>query len=219
MLALGFAATLLSLLGLMPQVTRVVRTRVIDGISLLSLLLGLLTFSLWGTYGLAIGDPAQILTNGAYLAGFTVLVWYASGASWRRSWWVPLVPVAMMGLAVGLSWLSAPALAATAGATVGAIQRLPQVFTALSGVPLWGLSPHSVLLTLASALAWTGYGVAAGDLIVFAASVLGATMQTVIVWRRLPPHVVVAAIDEGRTHRLAQSVLGGARGVRRYLAS
>lgn len=65
---LGAAAALASMMSFAPQAIKIARTRDVSGLSTRTYALTVLAFALWLAYGVARGDYALIIPNGACLA-------------------------------------------------------------------------------------------------------------------------------------------------------
>lgn len=197
----------LSLYAWVPQASRTLRTRTTEGLSATSLALVLTCSAFWLVYGLGISDAAQIVNNVGAMLLVGVIAWVvASQRQGLARMWPWLVVALAASLAVGASSLWGPAAAASIGGAIGTVSRLPQVWVAISGRPLFGLDPWAVVLALVSGLLWTAYGVLASDVPVIATSVLGVALQSVIVYRRLPLRRTLHSLSTGRLGRRVASV-------------
>lgn len=198
----------LTVASTLPQLRRVVTTGVTTGLSGPTLVLSLVTFTLWLVYGLGTADPAQVANSGvalALLGVLTVLVGRATGAPW----WLPVAAVTATALAAALvSWLVDPAVAAAAGAVLGVLMRLPQVQVAWSGADLAGLCPWATVLGAVVPAVWSVYGLVIGDPIVVASAVTGLLVQAAIMWRRLPPRRTLTTLAAGRCGALVAALAG-----------
>jgi uncharacterized protein with PQ loop repeat len=194
----GVVAVSLSVLTQIPQVLRALRTRVTDGLSTGTLALSLLGCSHWCAYGFGVLDAAQITNNVANLLLLSLLAHALVLAGAMRRWQGPALLLGSVGLAVAVAGLASPMAAAAVATTIGLCAKVPQVRIALSGAPLWGLDPWTVLLGCVSASLWTGYGLSVGDAVVVGSSTLSGLLSAVIVWRRLPPRRTLWSLSEGR---------------------
>lgn len=64
----GYAASVVGISLMLPQVIKAVRTKRMRDVSLLMIILYVLNCALWLTYGLLLAAPPVILTNGTCLA-------------------------------------------------------------------------------------------------------------------------------------------------------
>lgn len=197
----------LSVLTQIPQVLRALRTRVTDGLSTGTLALSLLGCSQWCAYGFGVLDPAQITNNLANLLLLSLLAHALVLSGAMRRWQGPVLLLGSLGLGAAVATLASPMAAAAVATSIGLCAKLPQVRIALSGAPLWGLDPWTVLLGLLSASLWIGYGLSAGDAVVAASSALSGVLSGIIVWRRLPPRRTLWSLSRGRLGpRIARAV-------------
>ncbi|MDI6741029.1 MAG: SemiSWEET transporter [Candidatus Edwardsbacteria bacterium] len=73
--AIGFAAAFLSTLSFLPQVIKSWRTRRMDDINLLFLVMLIAGLILWTVYGLMLGEMPLILANAITLGLNLILLW------------------------------------------------------------------------------------------------------------------------------------------------
>jgi uncharacterized protein with PQ loop repeat len=172
--ALGFLAAALSIAVVWPQVWRSCRHGRTLGLSPTSAWLGIALNLCWLTFGVLIGDPAQIVTNAVVGAGNTavlvalliaqphlcskqMLLRTAGGAAGLAAL------AAGSLLAVALLGAHPAAVAATLSAVislVGAAAALPQPVSLLRDrtLDVSGLSPARWRLGAGSCASWTSYG-------------------------------------------------------------
>lgn len=191
-------AVTLSLLTQVPQVLRALRTRVTDGLSTGTLALSLLCCASWCAYGMAVLDVAQVANNVVNLALLALLAHALVLAGALRRWQGVVLVAGSVGAATSVANLTTPVTAATMAATIGFGAKVPQVRVALSGAPLWGLAPLSVVVGFVSPTLWAGYGPVTGDVVVFVASLVSGTLSAIILWRRLPPRRTLGSLSTGR---------------------
>ncbi|MDN4162179.1 PQ-loop domain-containing transporter [Nocardioides abyssi] len=191
-------AVTLSLLTQLPQVHRALRTRVTDGLSTGTLGLSLLCCASWCAYGMAVLDVAQVANNVVNLALLALLAHALVLAGALRRWQGVVLVAGSVGTASAVAQLTSPVAAATMAATIGFGAKVPQVRVALSGAPLWGLAPLSVVLGFVSPALWAGYGFVTGDPVVLVASLVSGALSAVILWRRLPPRRTLGSLSTGR---------------------
>jgi uncharacterized protein with PQ loop repeat len=194
----GVVAVSLSVLTQIPQVLRALRTRVTDGLSTGTLALSLLGCSQWCAYGFGVLDLAQITNNLINLVLLSLLGHALVRAGAMRRWHGPALLVGSIGLAAAVTGFASPMAAAAVATTIGLCAKVPQVRIALSGAPLWGLDPWTVLLGCVSASLWIGYGLSVGDAVVVGSSALSGCLSGILVWRRLPPRRTLWSLAEGR---------------------
>lgn len=208
--ASGWTAVTVGLVAAWPQVLRLARSGRPDGVSWSSSVLGVGTVLLWLAYGLAAGDPVQVVNNllsmAAALATCALLVRHAG---------VPVLPavtaLVVLALLTALAWwLGGAAAVAVAASALSVVKMWPQVLLVcrapsarLDGVrtapaALVGLSPASTLLGVLAALLWLAYGSLSGDLAVQVTSSVASALAGVVLWRRLPPVATVRSLAAGR---------------------
>ena len=196
---IGSVASLLTLYSTVPQVLRAVRTSSVEGISWASVLLSLATFTLWVVYAFAVADAIQIVNNSLALVLLGVLAVVVMRAGAPRSTWVPLGVVFASGLAsVWLVDVANSFALAMVGTTVSSMRMLPQARLAVSGAPLWGLCPVSMLLAWVGSALWLVYGLLVGDPALVLVSSILLVLQGIVLAYRLPPGRAVRALAAGR---------------------
>lgn len=198
LVVLGAVASFFSLSANVPQVTRALRTRSVEGVSWASTVMSLATFTLWCVYAFAIADGVQIVNN---TAAFVLLVALAAAivrAGGARSSWSALVAILASGLVAVLTVdvLNSFALAMCA-TTLSSMRMVPQTRLALAGRPLWGLDPWATVLGWVGTLLWLFYGTV-DDTAVAICSGIALTMQTTVLAFRLPPRRTLASLAGGR---------------------
>lgn len=197
----------LSLFTQVPQVLRALRTRVTDGLSTGTLALSLIGCAQWCAYGIGVLDLAQIVNNVINLVLLSLLAYALVLAGVMHRWQAVGLLLAAGGIAAAVAGLASPVAAAAVATTIGLGAKLPQVRIALSGAPLWGLDPWTVLLGFVSPALWIGYGLVVGDHVVVASSTISGMLSAVIVWRRLPPRRTLWSLAAGRLGpRVARAV-------------
>lgn len=197
-LVVGLAASLIGLIGAIPQVRRARRISV-DGLSWSSQLLTLSTCTIWGVYGFAILDGIQIFNNLAALVlnGLLVAAIIAAQPSKRPAQAITVIAATAL-IASAVAVTTTPLVVGLIGSLIGAVRLVPQLRMALSGQPLWGLDPWAVQLALGSSAIWLIYGLAAADPAVILSAGLAAVINTTICARRLPPRRTLRSIADGR---------------------
>jgi uncharacterized protein with PQ loop repeat len=172
--ALGFLAAALSISVVWPQVWRSCRQGRTRGLSPTSAWLGVGLNLCWLTFGVLIGDPAQIVTNSVVGVGNTavlvaLLVTQPQLRSGRMLLRTATGALGLAALAAGslTAVLLQGAQPAVVGATlgsiaslVGAAAALPQPLSLLTDRDrdLSGLSPARWRLGAGSCASWVGYG-------------------------------------------------------------
>ncbi|MBY9076522.1 hypothetical protein K1X13_16935 [Nocardioides sp. WL0053] len=197
--AVGIAASFVSLYATVPQVLRAARTRSADGISWTSLVLSLATFTLWCVYAFAVADHIQLINNTIALLLLVALAVVVLRTGEGRSYWTAVL--AVTGTAAASLWLvdvSNSFTLAMVGTTISSLRMVPQTRLALSRAPLWGLCPWSTVLVWLGMALWLAYAVMVGDVAVALCSVIGLVMQSAILAFRLPPRRTLASLAAGR---------------------
>lgn len=197
-LIIGLTASIIGLIGTIPQVVRARRTTV-EGISWTSQLLTLATCTLWAIYGLFILDGIQIFNNVIALSlnGLLVAAIVAACPHTRPTQAIAVIAATAVAAAL-IAWMIAPLVVGMIGSVIGAVRLIPQLSLAFSGQPLWGLDPWAVQLTLGSSGIWLAYGLAVTDLAVISSAGLAVAMNAAICARRLPPRRTLRSIADGR---------------------
>ena len=189
---LGLLATALSMLFVWPQVFRVYRRNIVEGIAPLGVLQGVSGSILWFTYGLSIGDLAVFGSN--FMLSIAV---GAVGLALVRHGGLPAsrlfgTAAAVLGFAFVCATFS-ETLVGLVAFIVGAASILPQTFLAARQPDLRGVSVPSNALLFGATVAWFSYGLAVGDLLVMAPNLLVMPCSAFIVvkaaasQRSLPP--------------------------------
>lgn len=198
-LLVGLLASLLSLAAPLPQIARAVRSRSVEGVSWGSLVLSLMTFTLWVVYGFAVADTIQVINN--TLALVLLCVFGAMVIRTRAARAYLTVALALFGsaaLAILVVEHANSLTLALVGTVVSTLRLVPQARLAVSGAPLWGLCPWSTLLGWVGLVVWTAYGVLARDPGLTACCALATALQTAIVVHRLPLRRTLASLAGGR---------------------
>jgi uncharacterized protein with PQ loop repeat len=172
--ALGFLAAALSISVVWPQVWRSCRHRRTLGLSPTTAWLGVALNLCWLTFGVLIGDPAQIVTNAVVGAGNTAVLIallltrpdLRSGRTLLRTATgaAALVTLAAgSAVSVGVVGAHPAAVAATLSVVislVGAAAGLPQPVSLIRDrtQDVSGLSPARWRLGAGSCASWTSYG-------------------------------------------------------------
>lgn len=198
----GALAAALSVYATVPQVLRAARTRSVEGISWSSILLSLGTMTLWAVYAVAVADAMQIVNNSLALLLLAALAVVVMRAGVPRSAWLPVVVVFATALAsIWVVDVANSFTLAMVGTLASSMRMLPQTRLAVSGAPLWGLCPWSLLLAWAGTVLWLLYGLMVWDpALAICCSVL-LVMQTVVVVYRLPLRRTLASLAGGRLGR------------------
>lgn len=198
----GALAAALSVYATVPQVLRAARTRSVEGISWSSILLSLGTMTLWAVYAVAVADAMQIVNNSLALLLLAALAVVVMRAGVPRSAWLPVVVVFATALAsIWVVDVANSFTLAMVGTLASSMRMLPQTRLAVSGAPLWGLCPWSLLLAWTGTVLWLLYGLMVWDpALAICCSVL-LVMQTVVVVYRLPLRRTLASLAGGRLGR------------------
>lgn len=195
---LGAVASFFSLSANVPQVTRALRTRSVEGVSWASTVMSLATFTLWCVYAFAIADGVQIVNN---TVAFVLLVALAAAmvrAGGARSSWTALVAILASGVVAVLTVdVFNSFVLAMCATTLSSMRMVPQTRLALTGKPLWGLDPWATVLGWVGTLLWLFYG-SVDDTAVAICSAIALTMQTTVLAFRLPPRRTLASLAGGR---------------------
>jgi MtN3 and saliva related transmembrane protein len=195
----GSAAAALSVYATVPQVLRAARTRSAEGISWSSILLNLATMTLWAVYAVAVADAVQIVNNTLALLLLAALAVVVYRAGVPRRGWAPVVIV--FATALGSIWVVDIANSFTlamVGTVASSLRMLPQTRLAVSGAPLWGLCPWSLILAWVGTALWLTYAVLVGDAALTICSTIMLGMQSVVVAHRLPLRRTLASLAAGR---------------------
>lgn len=181
--ATGSVAAVLGVSTALPQVWRLHRSPNADGLSVPSVVLGVLAAGTWLGYGTLQADPPQVLANVPGLAGALAVAALVVRRTDRRA--APLLAVVAAWTALtGLAWLVAGTAAVGAAATVvSLVARGPQVVVAYRASSLAAVSPTSFGLSVASATLWAVYGLGTGQAPVWVCSVAVALMSAAV-WGR-----------------------------------
>ena len=132
--AVGIAASFVSLYATVPQVLRAARTRSADGISWTSLVLSLATFTLWCVYAFAVADHIQLINNTIALLLLVALAVVVLRTGEGRSYWTAVL--AVTGTAAASLWLvdvSNSFTLAMVGTTISSLRMVPQTRLTLRG--------------------------------------------------------------------------------------
>jgi MtN3 and saliva related transmembrane protein len=73
---IGFAAAFLTMFAFIPQIFKVVKTKSVGDVSVVTLGQLLAGVTLWMVYGIARRDPVIILANTVTLMSLCVLLWF-----------------------------------------------------------------------------------------------------------------------------------------------
>lgn len=181
--ATGCVAAVLGVSTALPQVWRLHRSPTADGLSVPSVVLGVLAAGTWLGYGTLQADPPQMLANAPSLAGALAVAALVVRRTGHRA--APLVAVVAAWTALTLlAWSVAGAAAVgAAAAVVSLVARGPQVVEAYRAPSLAAVSPASLGLSVASASLWAVYGLGTGQEPVWVCSVAVAVMSAVV-WSR-----------------------------------
>jgi MtN3 and saliva related transmembrane protein len=198
----GSAAAALSVYATVPQVLRAARTRSVEGISWSSVLLSLGTMTLWAVYAIAVADAMQIINNSLALVLLAALAVVVMRAGVPSSAWLPVAIVFASALAsIWVVDVANSFTLAMVGTVASSLRMLPQTRLAVSGAPLWGLCPWSVLLAWSGTALWLLYAVLAADLALAICCSVMLVMQTLVVVNRLPLRRTLASLAAGRLGR------------------
>jgi uncharacterized protein with PQ loop repeat len=200
---LGYVAAAVGITCNWPQIARLIRTHRADGVSRLSASIGVTSVATWLTYGVLVAQGPHIAANApALLMAIATLVVLLRAA-----------PVPGHYLAAGLAaWLIAVGIASTLGGVVavsllatclGLVKQVPQLWTALRGDSITGLSPHTLALVVLSASLWTSYALAVGDPVVAGCSIVAIALNSAIMMHRVPPRWALQCVANGRYGSLA----------------
>ncbi len=174
---LGWIATATGMTLALPQLARLLRTRNVDGLSLIGWQAALAINIGWAMHGLRIGQLPQLFAS-AFGLLTTLPILYLMATAMGRSY----VPTLLPGLALGVAMVSvdqflgsaaygwcaiAPAMIALGGQSIELV-RAPDVF---------GISTPSLLMGTANQGLWTTWSLLIGD----PGSVISALCATVLV--------------------------------------
>lgn len=180
--AAAVAATVLAVLALVPQMRKLYRTRIVDGVSPTWAAFGVVTNVAWTAYlaqeGLWLTVPATALVTVAYVmtfgflvrAGVAVRTAVLAGAAWGAV-------LTIVGLAGG--WAS---LGIVLGLSYG-VQAAPSVWAAYRTSTPRGIAPGTWVIGFAEGLMWGYYGWWYGDVPLMLFAVV-ATVTSVAVLAR-----------------------------------
>lgn len=178
------AANVLGAAMSLPQAVRLVRTRVVDGVSAGWALLSLVSNAWWVAYGIALGRWAIVPVAAVSVIGYLVvaLALLRLGAH----------QVDRATLTVAGVFLVAPALTVaqagwiTTGVFLGAVyavQLTPAVLVVCRRRDLAGVSAGTWVFAWTEAALWGVYGVHQGDTGVLVLAAAGLVMSTVVLGR------------------------------------
>lgn len=186
---LGPVAATFSIMLIWPQVWLSVRQRRTNGLSPTATWLSAALSLCWFTYGVLLGDPVQMITNGvvgaANIAILAALLITQPHLRVRRrvalhGWGAGALLTAALTAAFGAAVLGVlPAEAAvplgSLASVIGALNSLPQPLSLLRDrtQDLSGLSPLRYALNVFSCIAWVGYGLGTGQTSVWASAAVG----------------------------------------------
>lgn len=195
----GSAAAALSVYATVPQVLRAARTSSVEGISWSSILLSLGTMTLWAVYAIAVADAMQIINNALALLLLAALAVVVMRAGVPSSAWLPAAIVFASALAsIWVVDVANSFTLAMVGTVASSLRMLPQTRLAISGAPLWGLCPWSLLLAWTGTALWLVYGGLVADAALTICCSVMLVMQTVVVVNRLPLRRTLASLARGR---------------------
>lgn len=195
----GSAAAALSVYATVPQVLRAARTSSVEGISWSSILLSLGTMTLWAVYAIAVADAMQIINNALALLLLGSLAVVVMRAGVPTGAWLPVAIVFASALAsIWVVDVANSFTLAMVGTVASSLRMLPQTRLAISGAPLWGLCPWSLLLAWTGTALWLGYGGLVADVALTICCSVMLVMQTVVVVNRLPLRRTLASLARGR---------------------
>jgi uncharacterized protein with PQ loop repeat len=230
--ALGFLAATLSITVVWPQVWRSCRHGRTLGLSPTSSWLGVALNMCWLTFGVLIGDPAQIVTNAVVGAGNTaVLAALLIAQPHLRSsrmllrtaaGFAGLIAVAASSLAAVALFGADPAVVAVALGSVislvGAAAALPQPVSLLVDrtQDVSGLSPARWRLGAGSCASWVGYGLLVGQPMVWLSAGFGLSCALLMCGilrarRTVPPARTLADVRPAVTATIGRLTGGHAR--------
>ncbi len=195
----GLVASFFSLCAPVPQILRAARSRSAEGVSWNSMVMSLMTFTVWAVYSCAVADGIQIVNN---LLGLGLLIALAVAvlrAGVTGTYWTAVAAVlGTVAVSSVVVDLTSPFTLAILGTLASSSRLFPQARVALSGAPLWGLCPWSTVLTWLGMAGWAVYGVAVGDPGVAVCSVVAVALQSAILRHRLPPRRTLHSVARGR---------------------
>jgi hypothetical protein len=153
----AIAGTVLAVLALVPQILKLYRTGLVDGVSPTWAAFGLVTNVAWTAYlaqeGLWLTVPATVLVTAAYAMTFTLLVRAGVEIS------TPVIAATVWGAA--LLVVAAAGGWSALGIVLGlshAVQAAPSVWTAYRSPTPRGIAPGTWAIALAEGLLWGYYG-------------------------------------------------------------
>ena len=174
---LGWIASAVFLIRLLPQPARLARTGVPDGLSPLAALNAVIADVGWVAYGLSAHlAPVWSVAAVALVIGVITVVLLAKRTTSRDLlgsgvWAAIVVATASLG-----------ALGAVLAASVAVING-PQVWVAIEGRNLTGISPSTWLIAILDASLWGAYGIATRDGALIAYGVVMIASAVVILAR------------------------------------
>ena len=159
---LGLWCTALTVAFVWPQVARVYRHHTVDGIAPTGTLHGAVASSMWLVYGLALGDPAISIANGAVVLAMALIATQQVRhhvLAGRTAALTVLLVVLVGGVGLAIS----PSVVGWIAIVVGATSVLPQTFHVLHAPTLQGVSVPTYALLCVTTLSWASYGFGIGD--------------------------------------------------------
>jgi uncharacterized protein with PQ loop repeat len=168
---LGWWCTALSVAFVWPQVARVYRQHTVDGIAPKGTLHGGVASSMWLLYGLALGDAAISVANGAVVLAMALIATQQVryGVLAKRT---GVLTVLLVGVVGGVGLAISPSVVGWLAIVVGATSVLPQTVHVLHAPTLHGVSVPTYALLCLTTLSWASYGLGIGDPLVVATNLL-----------------------------------------------
>ena len=175
-------ATLLAFVTLIPQITKLWRTRNAEGVSATWASLGAVSNAAWVAYLASQGLWLALPSTSFMSVFFAITVWliaWTGRPSFRPvmlglSWGAVLTLVGVLG-----GWSS---LGIVLGVSFG-VQAAPTVFTAFRTWAPSGISPGTWQLTLAEGILWLVYGLGYADLAVIMFGILSSVTAVLVLGR------------------------------------
>jgi len=178
------AANVLGAAMSLPQAVRLLRTRVVDGVSSGWALLSLVSNAWWVVYGVAIGHWALVPVAAVCVIGYIVVALALRRFGGRRSDPGTLIATAVLVVAPAVTaalagWV---AVGVFLGA-VYAVQLLPAVVMVCRRTSLAGVSLGTWVFAWTEAALWGAYGFHRADAGVMVLAASGLVMSTVVLGR------------------------------------
>ncbi|WP_203567486.1 SemiSWEET family sugar transporter [Aestuariimicrobium ganziense] len=174
---LGWIAAVLGSVVGIPQAIRIIRTRAVEGISLLAWQSLLVTNIAWGTHGALIGEVNMLVVN--VLAFFcTITVLFLMARARGKSLVAVFAPGVLLGLAmVAIDVWAGSAVFGTIAAIPGVGGLLGQSVALIRARSVKGVSMPFLGLTFANFVSWAAWGYLVDDAGTLITNVLTAAVS------------------------------------------